>query len=399
MSGVGGWEAVVYRIVIVVGLIVSCSAVAAEGGIAMPAIDTFNYAVGTQTFGASYGFTKEPRLIETAKVILEMGSNTIKFAMGKRKNARPEENSPEVHSLTEQARDNPVYRQLFDMPFACYAMWTHTFFEAGWRNGLSDEERAAVYKECYEFASYLLKTYSGTHKTFFLGHWEGDWLLRPSHKLELDVPDRALAGMIDWLNVRQKAVDDAKRRTPHHDVQVFNYAEVNLVKIGMQGSRCLTTDVLPKTNVDFVSYSCYDTEHNVADLKAALDFIESKLPAKAGIPGKRVFIGEYGFPAFRFTPEQQDTKSRAVMRVGLDWGCPLILYWEMYNNEVDDDGKQRGFWMIDDRNVKQPIYHTHQRLYAWARKYAADFAKRENRPPTFDEYRKAAVQWLDNLPK
>jgi len=362
----------------------------------MPAIDTFDYAIGTQTIGASYQFTKEPRLIETAKAILGMGSNAIKFSMGKPKEAAE---GRAVNSLMEQACDDPERRALFDMPFAYYAIWANTFCRAGWRNGLTDDERANVYKEMYEFASYLLKTYSGTGKTFFLGHWEGDWLLRPSLKPDSEIPDVAIAGMIDWLNVRQKAVDDAKKRTPHHDVQVYNYAEANLVKIGMQGRKCLTTDVLPKTNVDFVSYSSYDTQGDPAELKAALDFIESKLPPKPGIPGKRVFIGEYGFPAESFPREKQDEKSRAVMRTGLDWGCPLILYWELYNNERDADGKQRGFWLIDDKNVKQPVYHTHQKLYAWARGYIAGFTKRERRAPTFDEYRKEAVKWLDETGK
>jgi len=35
----------------------------------------------------------------------------------------------------------------------------------------------------------------------------------------------------------------------------------------------------------------------------------------------------------------------------------------------------------------------------WGRGYAADFAQTEHRLPTFDEYGKAAVSWLDALPK
>jgi hypothetical protein len=38
--------------------------------------------VGTQTIGASYRFTRQPRLIETARAILEMRSNAIKFRLG-----------------------------------------------------------------------------------------------------------------------------------------------------------------------------------------------------------------------------------------------------------------------------------------------------------------------------
>ena len=65
--------------------------------------------------------------------------------------------------------------------------------------------------------------------------------------------------MIAWVNNRQKAVDDAKRDTLHREVQVYYYVEVNRVVDAMQGKTRLTNDVLPKTDVDFVSYSSYDS--------------------------------------------------------------------------------------------------------------------------------------------
>jgi len=73
-----------------------------------------------------------------------------------------------------------------------------------------------------------------------------------------------------------------------------------------------------------------------------------------------VFIGEYGFAAQGITPKEQDVRTRQVMRAGLKWGCPFVLYWEMYNNEVGKSGDQTGFWLIDDHNTKQPVYFTHQ---------------------------------------
>ena len=197
----------------------------------------------------------------------------------------------------------------------------------------------------------------------------------------------AVQGMADWLNTRQRTVDDAKRDTPHQRVQVWHYTEVNHVKLAMQGRPALVNEVLPKTTVDLVSYSSYDTAHDPALLKAALGFIEAKLPPKPGITGRRVFIGEYGFPAIRHTPAEIDRLSRQVIWAGLEWGCPLVLYWELYNNEVEPDGKQRGFWMIDDQGVKQPIYQTHRCFYEWARRFVADehanrpYPKRRGIPP------------------
>ena len=43
--------------------------------------DTYNYVIGTQTIGAAYQFTKEPKLVETARAILAMGSSTLKFSL------------------------------------------------------------------------------------------------------------------------------------------------------------------------------------------------------------------------------------------------------------------------------------------------------------------------------
>ena len=363
-------------------------------------IEHYNYVLGTQTIGASYGFTNQPRLVETARAIRDMGSNTIKFAM--RRNYYGEHGNiatanPQIHSLTELARDEPSHKKVLDMPFAHYLIWAYSFSPGWWDKGFKKEDSDKEYREIYDFAAYLLKTYNGSGKTFYLGHWEGDWHLRPDYNPNADLAPEAIAGMIDWLNVRQKAIEDAKRNVPHRNVDVYHYTEVNLVRKAMQGGATLTNDVLPQTNVDFVSYSSYDsidTPDVARTLPAALDYIESKLKPKSGITAKRVFIGEYGYAARGISPQRQDENTRRVMRAALKWGCPFVLYWEIYNNEVDDKG-QRGFWLINDRGEKQPVYFTHQRFYNWARRYVADLRRKTGHVPGRDEFNKAAAAWLD----
>jgi len=44
---------------------------------AEPVADTFNYVVGTQTFSPAYQFMDQPRLVETARAIRDLGSNTL----------------------------------------------------------------------------------------------------------------------------------------------------------------------------------------------------------------------------------------------------------------------------------------------------------------------------------
>jgi hypothetical protein len=84
--------------------------------------------------------------------------------------------------------------------------------------------------------------------------------------------------------------------------------------------------------------------------------------------------------AIRHTPREQDRLSRQVMRAGLEWGTPLILSWELYNNEVEADGRQRGYWLIDDKGVKQPAYETHASFLAWARRHVEETIGRSGRP-------------------
>ena len=99
------------------------------------------------------------------------------------------------------------------------------------------------------------------------------------------------------------------------------------------------------------------------------------------------------------TPEQQDELSRIVLQTGLEWGCPFVLYWELYNNEVNPDGAQLGYWLIDDTGAKQPIYFTYQEFYKQAREYVSGVISKTGKPPTSDEYRHEMVGILSNLRK
>lgn len=359
----------------------------------MPSIDRFNYVLGTQTIGVKYQFTEDTRLVETAKRILDMGSNILKISMGRRyctdHYSLPEQKG--IKSLTDLAQKEPSYREVLNMPFAFYHIWAYGFSPVKWSDGLSPQERRTEYNELYALAMYLLRTYHGTGKTFLIGHWEGDWHLRPGYDRTKDPNPRAIQGMIDWLNIRQKAIDDAKHDTNVTGVHLYHYTEANLVQIGIQGRPCLVTNVLPHTAVDNVSYSSYDTINRnrgqvTKSLHETLDFIESKLPPKPGIPGKRVFIGEYGFPLEGgTTPDKQSQYAQDVCRAALEWGCPYILYWELYCNEIKD-GTHRGFWLIDDENVEQPFYLWLQAYYQKSREFVQNFQKQHGRLPTYTEF-------------
>lgn len=358
-------------------------------------IDGFNAVLGTQTIGVKYGFTDKTRLVETAEAILAMGSNVLKISL--------EPGYPDsyalphcegVGSFAELVTKEPSFKAVMEMPFKFYFLWAHSFKHVKWTDGLSDAERETTYRELFDLTAYLLTAYSGTGKNFFIGSWENDWLLYQNYNLKADVPPVRLQGMIDWMNVRQQAVDAAKAQIPHSRVNVWHYLEVNQPLHGLRGNVSVASHVLPKTPVDFVSYSSYDGLGNMDTLKQALDYIDRMMPAKDGLPGRRVFIGEYGFPLTKAgTPEEQDRLSRDVCRTALQWGCPFVLYWELYCNEIQD-GKHRGFWLINDHGTEQPFYHTLKQYYAGMRLFRERFKAEHAREPMREEWLPEALVLL-----
>ncbi|MHC5056455.1 MAG: hypothetical protein ACYTKD_17295, partial [Planctomycetota bacterium] len=350
--------------------------------------------VGTQTFRPLYKFTKKTDLVETAEAVRAMGSRVIKLYMGPKNDMYETEGDNSKRTLVEIARDEPSYRQVFGMPFTHYLIWTYPpSCGERWPGPDADEDWDRFHRETREFCEYLLDAYDGTGKTFLLGHWEGDWLLLGGYDPSKVPTDEDIRGMTEWVSTRQAAVDDAKRAVRGSDVRLFSYLEVNLVKKGIEGKRCVVNDVLPNSRVDFVSYSCYDTQNSMKDLRAALDHIESKLPPRP-VEGKRVFIGEYGWARYG---AEEDRRARGLIRTCLEWGCPFILYWEMHSNEGTKE-KPKPFWLVDNRGVRQPRSYTMREFLSRGEGFVADFEDVKGRPPTQEELCRAAVRWLGPAP-
>src|ERR1035437_603422 len=175
-------------------------AAAQSSPLPLSAAEAFNYIVGTQTIGATYQFTQESVLVETAQAILDMGSNLLKFTLGRgyqrmmlkpSKAAYPETmqyllnqgsdardtlrikfpgasveappENPAIQTLTDLARTEPSYRKALAMPFAYYVIWTYAFTPRWWLKGFSAEEQDKEYREIYAFVAHLLKTRSEEH--------------------------------------------------------------------------------------------------------------------------------------------------------------------------------------------------------------------------------------------
>lgn len=370
----------------------------------------FSTAIGTQTIGVRYQFTEEGALLETAREIQRMGADTLKISVGPKyqENYRMEKD-PAIRSILDLVLTKPDFAQVFDLPFRNVMLWVYPFSDrmsAFYRGEIPPHEADAIYREIYDFTAHLLKTYSGTGKTFFLGNWEGDWhMLKHQYDYELDPTPETIQGAIQWFNLRQKAIADAISAVEHHEVRVYYYIELNHVRKSMQSERpTIVNSVLPHIKTDFVSWSSYDVtsrasirggEEGRKQVHEALDYIERHLPPSE-IQGKRVFIGEYGLNREQVkSPEEQAEYARRVMLWSLEWGCPFVLYWELYCNEINEaTGRHRGHWLIDDQGKEQPSWDLHRDFLEKANRFVAEHVAEHGRLPSQEEYNRAAVSWL-----
>ncbi|MHC4727212.1 MAG: hypothetical protein ACYS17_08255, partial [Planctomycetota bacterium] len=171
---------------------------------------------------------------------------------------------------------------------------------------------------------------------------------------------KAISGMIGWLNARQEGVKEAKKEIGTDGVWVYHAAEVNRVVSTMEEGRPNMVDkVLPYTKLDLVSYSAWDAtaeySENSQILHEALDFIAENMPDSVEFGNRNVYLGEFGMPENKFSPEKIKKVIPGAVETALNWGCPYIVYWQLYCNELKDNKQKppvqsndavRGFWLI-----------------------------------------------------
>jgi len=231
---------------------------------------------------------------------------------------------------------------------------------AYWRNGITAEQKLDEQKQFYELTKYLLTTCKGTGKTFVLQHWEGDWLIRGNYDKNADPTPKAISGMIGWLNARQEGVNQARKEVGTDGVWVYHAAEVNRVVSTMkQGRPNMVDKVLSHTQLDLVSYSAWDAtaeySGNSQILREALDFIAKNTPDSVEFGNRNVYLGEFGMPENNHPSDKIQKVIPGAVETALNWGCPYIVYWQLYCNELKDKQQKppvksndavRGFWLI-----------------------------------------------------
>ena len=370
-------------------------------------LENYNFVLGTQGIGGRYQFTKESALIEQAKHIRAMGSNILKISLGPKAPTSYNLGNIKAKTTLELFKAHPDFKNSFDMDFKYVFAWVHTLTGVQWKNRINAEEEKMLYNEMFEFVSYLLKEYDNTGKTFMIGNWEGDWLLHANYNRNMTPPTEHVENMTKWFQIRQQAVEDAKSKTKHKNVFVYHYIELNLVFKGMQGKTCIANDILPKVNVDFVSYSSYEAiknrtfEEKKATLTEIFEYLEKQLKPKAGLPfNRRVFIGEYGYHANISNPssfDKQFNETKEIMQISLELNLPFALHWQMYNNEYDDKGNSKQMSLINEQGRKVPLYYLHQNFYKKMNEYLLEYKKKTKTYPSQEVFNTKALEVLQTL--
>jgi hypothetical protein len=370
-------------------------------------LEPYNFVLGTHAISGSYQFTSDNKLVEQAKRIREMGSNILKITLGK--------NSADIYDVNEATpstttlalfSNNLPYKTVCDMDFKYIFFWVHTLTNVDWKNGINASQETTLYNEMYSFATYILNRYNNSGKTFFIGNWEGDWLLIPNYDRTVTPSPESLANMTKWFQIRQRAIDDAKRASTATNVSMYHYIEANLVLKGINGEPCVAKSVLPNVDIDLVSYSSYEAikdktyAQKKTDLQNIFTYLESQLRPKASIPfSRRVFIGEYGYQAnaavpASFTKQYDETKE--IMKISFELNLPFALHWQMYNNEYEN-GVSKQMSLINESGAKTRQYTLHNSFYKAMNTYLKDEFKKNNAYPTYDQYKAKALQVLGTL--
>jgi hypothetical protein len=381
-------------------------------------VEAYPHIPGSQQFGTQYSFGESGiRGLDYVHAILRQGSRVAKFRLSNRyDNIDGFTSDPNIDSLIELVRDQPEIKQILDMPLTDYLFWVSSFSVPDWSNnldatGLIPAKRDLIYDEVYDLCVYLLETYSGTGKTFYIGNWEGDWKFAgPNDGDTTQVPANRIQGMIDWANIRQQAVDDAKADATYSDVNLWYYLEANRMDWTRDGLPCVVNSVLPAMpKLDLLSFSSYSLHktggltESLESMHSDLDILQAAIDAKTGssISGSRLIIGEYGYiySSANFSDlEEFAWEHLLALRNFLSWqGGTLrfILQWQFFNQEEVSPGVSKEMCQIDNQNSVLPLYNLHENFYRRMREWVGDYYTANGTLPTARAYSDEAVLQLD----
>jgi hypothetical protein len=320
--------------------------------------------IGATHVDGKYHLTDKPFLIEGAEKLLELGTRVGKFWFiphSVLRDYRFNSQWPKCKTLVELARTE-YFEQLFALPFLTIILEAHGNSDDGWKADHSERFYEAVTNEFYELALHLFKKFAERKVTFVLQHWEGDWLLRGRGGEKWDPPpanwQKLCEQMQKWLAARQSGVTKARQEMAGRcKCQIYHAAEVNRVTDAWKEIPTMVRHVLPRVELDMVSYSSYDALRDPLTLWRCLTEIKKQARRTSASPKDNVYIGEIGIPENE-QPNRIREKWDDWLAVALAFQVPYVVQWELYCNELNPklrpapklpvkaSNEVRGFWLV-----------------------------------------------------
>ncbi|WP_337176691.1 hypothetical protein [Paludisphaera sp.] len=282
-----------------------------------------------------------PFLVEGAERLIALGTRAAKFWFTPRTIASSYPWGSDWgggrDTFVELARTDD-FRAVFDLPFSVIALEALLPHDEAWRDRAPDGPEAVEESEraIYDLARHLLAEYRDRPVTFILQNWESDWRFRGATAETWSPPaeevERLSDRMVRWLAARQRGVERARAEHPGARCRVAHAAEVNRVLDGFRGVPNVTRNVLPRVELDLVSYSCYDALASPATLAVAIEEIRRHArPGPLFGPGA-VMLGEIGVPENE-QPERIAERWDGWIGVALALDVPYVFQWQLYCNE------------------------------------------------------------------
>lgn len=326
------------------------------------------------------------RLGWAADKVASTGSRTIRVYLGARDDYRvnPPQNAEDEGYLVRLVAgagypyypSETAYSRLFADPrFDTYLLTVYTpadnrgDWQVGWTQAGADLERAQI----AALGDLLLKTYP--KKTFILLNWEGD------NGIANRLGDRsAWDAFVTWTQSRVAGVRAAQAANRNGATHLFVGLEFNLVqrggaRCGTDGAlehRCVLDYVAPRVDVDYYSYSAWQTLEVKAanpaaslkgalagDLSFALGLLRRSHPK---LQPANFLLGEYGFA--RTAPHTGECRAASYVQEIFgalegrgSFGVSYAVFWQVLDNAPagDPNGGTYGLFRGADGGETLPV--------------------------------------------
>ncbi len=309
-----------------------------------------------------------------ADKVAEIGSRTIRLTLPGAVYGLPDSGD------LAQTAASPAYDKLFSDPrFKTYLLTTTTtgaFIDSdySWSDGYTQAEYDATRAGIARLGDYLLGNPKYAGKTFIILNWEAD------NEILLWANKRTIwDAFVAWIQSRADGVKDSRQRNPNSPARLFSGFEFNLVKT-REGlpcgapvadpiredplkNRCAVDYIAPRVEVDYYSYSSWQTldvkfeglnasykDAIKRDLEFALAKIRERRPE---IEQRNFIIGEFGIHRTRwgektvanFVAEMIDAVTAAD-----GFQVSYAVWWQIIDNLPFNIVWEEGFGLFRSRN-------------------------------------------------